>query len=504
MPREPRQEPSPYAWYLLCVLVLAYVLNYIDRQLLTILAPELKRDLGISDADFGFLYGTAFGVFYAVFGIPLGRLADRRSRVRLLALGLALWSAMTALSGLSRNFGQLAATRIGVGIGEASAAPCAFSLIGDCFPPHRRATALGIYSTGLFVGGGVSLFLGSLIVRQWNAAFAGGGAPFELAGWQAAFILIGLPGLLLALGIATLREPARGLFDPDEADVPAALHPWRGLLHDLGEVIPPFTLLAAARRGPRPLVAHALAGLVIAACAAILVRATGDVPQWLALGLGAYAVMSWITATRHADPGAFAVLGSRTFVSLTVAYGLFTFIALANIAFAPLYAIENLGADPVAAGLSIGSIGGLGGAGGVILGGLLADRLARSAGHRARVAVTVAGVLATTVCHTVMYGGVPLPMFYAMVFAVQLGNSLVLVGASGAMLNLVPPQLRGTASAAFLLGGNMLGSALGPYFAGRMSMLLGDLGLGMLAVLAVAPPLLVALAIAYREPRWTD
>ena len=135
-------EPGPYAWYMLAVLVLVYVANYVDRQLLTILAPELKRDLGISDAEFGFLYGTAFGVFYALFGIPLGRLADRWSRTRLLALGLTVWSLTTALSGLSRSFAQIAAARVGVGIGEATAAPCAYSLIGDYFPPHRRATAL--------------------------------------------------------------------------------------------------------------------------------------------------------------------------------------------------------------------------------------------------------------------------------------------------------------------------------------------------------------------------
>ena len=100
-------EPGPYAWYMLAVLVLVYVANYVDRQLLTILAPELKRDLGISDAEFGFLYGTAFGVFYALFGIPLGRLADRWSRTRLLALGLTVWSLTTALSGLSRSFAPI-------------------------------------------------------------------------------------------------------------------------------------------------------------------------------------------------------------------------------------------------------------------------------------------------------------------------------------------------------------------------------------------------------------
>jgi len=180
--------------------------------LLTILAPDLKRDLGISDSDLGFLYGTVFGVFYALFGIPLGKLVDHVPRMRLLAFSLALWSLMTALSGLSRNFAQLSVARIGVGIGEASATPCAYSLVGDCFPPHRRATALGIYSAGLFIGGGLSLFLGSTIATWWEAEFPFV-APLNLAGWQAAFLIIGLPGIALAFGVAVMREPPRGCFE---------------------------------------------------------------------------------------------------------------------------------------------------------------------------------------------------------------------------------------------------------------------------------------------------
>lgn len=506
MPAEPggsahREEPSPYAWYLLFVLVLVYVLNYIDRQLLTILAPELKRDLGISDADFGFLYGTAFGVFYAVFGIPLGRLADRWSRVRLLALGLGLWSAMTALTGFSRSFAQVAAARVGVGIGEATAAPCAFSLIGDYFPPHRRATALGIYSTGLFIGGGASLFLGSTIAREWNAAFATGAPPLGLAGWQAAFLLVGMPGLLLAGWVASLREPQRGGFDERTG---APRHPDRRtphaeLLRDLCDIVPPFTLLGALRRGPRALLANLLAGAAIGAAAAALAAATGDVAQWVALGIGCYAVLSWAAALRRAEPEACAVLGSRAFLGMTLGYGMFSFIALANVAFTPLYAIQELGGDPVAAGVMIGSIGGLGGASGVILGGLVADRLGRRGGNARRIALALGSAVAAAACHAIMFAAPSLPLFYAMVFAVQLSNSFTLVSTSGVVVNAVPPHLRGTATAAFMLGGNMIGLALGPYTGGKMSVLLGDLGDGMLAILAVAPLMLLAFAAAWRD-----
>src|SRR4029450_481892 len=134
--------------YALALLVVVYVLNFLDRQILSILAERIKADLDLTDAHIGFLYGTAFAVFYAVFGIPLGRLADVWVRTRLIAVGLAFWSVMTALSATARTFGQLTAARIGVGVGEASASPAAFSLLSDYFPPVRRATVVGIYSGG--------------------------------------------------------------------------------------------------------------------------------------------------------------------------------------------------------------------------------------------------------------------------------------------------------------------------------------------------------------------
>ena len=126
--------------------------------------------------------------------------------------GLALWSAMTALSGFARSGTQLAAARIGVGIGEATASPSAYSLISDYFPREKRATALAIYSAGLYLGGGLSLFIGGLIVKNWNAAYPAGG-PLGLVGWQAAFMAVGIPGLLVALWVSTLREPIRGLIE---------------------------------------------------------------------------------------------------------------------------------------------------------------------------------------------------------------------------------------------------------------------------------------------------
>ena len=500
----PRTEPSPYAWYMLGVLVLVYVFNYVDRQLLTILAPDLKRDLGISDSDFGFLYGTAFGLFYSLFGIPLGRLADGWPRVRLLSIGMALWSVMTAVSGLSRNFGQIAAARVGVGIGEATAAPCAYSLIADSFPPRRRATAIGIYSSGLFIGGGVSLFLGSSISAWWNGAFAPGGAPLDLVGWQAAFIIVGAPGLLMAAWITTLREPPRGRFDAITPALPGG-SPWPGFFRELGNVVPPFTLLGAARRGVVALALNLGGAAAIGLAAALLARLSGDTAQWIAVGIGVYAVFSWATALRSEDPQAFEVLfRSRSFVGISLAYGLISFIGYANLAFTPLYALQELGADIAQAGFVIGGAGALGGGLGVVIGGLLADRVARDGAQSRRIPMIVGTASMAFVSHAAMFSADGLDVFYAGVFVSQFFASASLAGASGAVINIVPGRFRGTATAAFLMTTNMLGLALGPYTGGKMSTLLGSLGAGMLSLLALVPVILALLALAWRGMRSAD
>jgi MFS family permease len=195
-------KASGYAWYGLGVLFFVYILNFVDRQILSILANDIKADLGLTDSELGFLYGTAFAVFYALFGIPLGKLADNWNRVKLMSIGLGLWSMMTALSGFSKNGTMLTGARIGVGVGEATASPCAYSLISDWFPKRMRATALAIYSAGLYIGAGISLLIGALVVERWNAAYPGGG-PLGLVGWQAAFLVVGIPGMILALIVRT-------------------------------------------------------------------------------------------------------------------------------------------------------------------------------------------------------------------------------------------------------------------------------------------------------------
>lgn len=276
-----------YPRYVLAVLVLVYVFNFLDRQIVSILAERIKADLGVTDAQLGFLYGTVFAVFFAVFGIPLGRLADAWDRRRLIAWGAAFWSLMTALSGFAKSFPQLALARMGVGVGEASAAPAAYSLLSDWFPKEKRATVLGLYSSGIYIGAGLGLGIGGLVVDRWDAAFPSGTGPFGLRGWQAAFLAVGLPGLVLAAWVRSLREPARAASHP-----PLTTTPVRTFLRESASVLPPFTLfaLAAAGAGTAGILGNLAAFAALGGLAWLLTAALGNAAQWIALGAGLYAV----------------------------------------------------------------------------------------------------------------------------------------------------------------------------------------------------------------------
>jgi MFS family permease len=489
-------KPSEgYARYVLGLLVLVYVLNFIDRQILSILAEDIKADLGLTDADLGFLYGTAFGVFYALFGIPLGRLADNWSRVKLMAGGLALWSAATALSGFAKTGGVLAAARVGVGIGEATASPCAYSLLSDYFPKEKRATALAIYSSGLYIGGGLSLFIGGAIVQNWNAAYPGGG-PLGLVGWQAAFLAVGLPGLLVALWVATLREPLRG--QSEGIVTPPPPNPFRDFFRELLTVIPPLTLIGALQRGANAFLLNLAMALLIAVAVYLLIGLTGDIPQWIAVGLGFYAVFSWASALRRRDPPTFALIwGTPAFLCTVLGYGLVAFLAYSASFWSAPYAMRILGADPAWAGLIIGGSGAAGGFLGVVLGGRAADWLRRT-NPSGRVIVITFGLLAPVAPMLIAFSTRDITLFYFMQLPMTALASTALGAAAATTQDLVLPRMRGAATATFFLGTTLVGLALGPYLAGRLSLALGDLGYGVLSLLLVVPLSLALLIYLYR------
>jgi len=509
---------GPYAWYALGVLVLVYILNFIDRQILSILAEDIKRDLALDDAQLGFLYGTAFAVFYALFGIPLARLADSWYRGRLMAIGLGVWSGMTALSGLSTSYAQLAAARVGVGIGEASASPAAYSMIADYFPARRRATALSIYSAGLYIGGGLSLPIGGLVLSHWNAAYPSGG-PFGLVGWQAAFLAVGIPGLLLALWVLSLREPLRGAVDGLNQPI-AKPGAWSQFGRELMAILPPLTLVSTARI-PGALKWNLIGLAAIALVAWAMVRLTGstvnDRAQWTAIAVGIYAVFSWVQSLRHRDAPTYRLtFGSPVFVLAVIGFGSIAFITYALGFWAAPYLERTFYAGPTAPGVYLtgttakieiatilGWTAAITSAAGVILGGVVSDWW-RQRDPRGRLFVSMLAVVLPIPAVLVLYTTDSLSTFY-LVNPIATTFGAAWVGASVATLqDLVLPRMRATAGAAYVLGTTMIGLALGPYYAGKMAIVMGSLEGGILSLFAMTPVTLVLLWLVSRRIAVTE
>jgi len=500
----PLPQASGYSWYVLIVLVVVYILNFIDRQILSILAVDIKADLGLTDADMGFLGGAAFAVFYALFGIPLGRLADNWSRVKLLSIGLALWSIMTALSGFARNQVELTLARMGVGVGEATASPTAYSLISDYFPKRQRATALAIYSSGLYIGGGISLFLGALIVETWDAAYPQGGL-LGLVGWHAAFVAVGIPGILVALWVATLREPVRGVMDG--LVTPAHPSPFRAFASDLSMIVPPFTLWGAWQRGPAALAINIGTGAAISAFAYWMIHLTGNLPQWSAVGFGYYAVFSWASTLRAKDPATFKLIwGTPAFICTTIGYGLVALAAYALAFWSAPYAEIVLGLPKKELAFILGANGALSGFLGVIIGGRVADSL-RTKNPAGRILVIILGVVGPIIPIGIGYTTDNTTLFYVMNFIAGMLGATALGAAAATTQDLVLPRMRGTATAAFFLGTTLVGLSFGPYMVGQISdlagtmvdgKLVGNLRVGILSLIAVAPIALGLLIAAYR------
>jgi len=498
---DPAAVNSRYAWYVLAVLVLVYTLSAMDRAILSILAEDLKHRFHLSDSQLGFLHGTAFGVFYALFGYPVGRLVDRWNRVKLLSIGLTLWSLMTALCGLSATVGQLIVSRIAVGIGEASASPAGFSLLADWFSKSKRGTALGCYIGGLYLGAGLALAIGGFVVFRWELAYPGGGV-FGLHGWQVAFLAVGLPGLPLALWIATLREPRRGL--ADGVFRPAEDRIWRRFVGDISAVLPPFTLIEAGRCGVRPFAINILAALVAALVCWAAIAVSGDTLQWLALGVGYYAAFSSAQSLRHRDPPTFALTwGTPAFLLTMIGFGTVSMLNV-NMGFwtAPL-ALRGLPTDKATVGLILGLTSAIGGMLGVLGGGRASDLLLRRnpagriwVGLGAAI-IPIPFVLGMCLTHT------PWLFFLCNVPVVFFGTLWIAAGAA-TVQELVLPRMRGTATITYFLVSILLGSGLGPYMIGKVSVIEGSLSFGVAAGLCSTPIAAIALWLASRRVRQAE
>lgn len=201
---------SARAWATVAILMVAYVLSFVDRQILNLLVEPIRRDLAINDTQMSLLMGLSFALFYTVCGIPLGRVADTRSRRGLIAVGILFWSAATAACGMAKMYWQFLLCRIGVGVGEAALSPAAYSLIADSFPAERRATAISVYSMGVYLGSGLAFLVGGLVI-QFASAQGDVTLPVlgEVRPWQLIFLILGVAGVFFTLLMLAIKEPVR-------------------------------------------------------------------------------------------------------------------------------------------------------------------------------------------------------------------------------------------------------------------------------------------------------
>ena len=203
--------PSPrYAWFVVIVLFVASIFSFLDRQILSLLVEEIKRDLHLTEVEIGWLQGAPFAIFYAVMSIPIALMADRYNRKNIIAIGVTVWSFATAACGLAMGFWQLFAARVGVGSGEAALSPSAYSLISDYFPAEKLAKAMATFTMGNLTGVGLALMIGGSVAAYVDSLGSIALPVFgDVFAWQVTFFVVGLPGLLLALVIVAIREPVR-------------------------------------------------------------------------------------------------------------------------------------------------------------------------------------------------------------------------------------------------------------------------------------------------------
>ncbi len=208
------QTAAAYSWYALALLMVVYILNFLDRTIIFILFPLIKKELMFSDIELALLGTTSFVIFYTLLGIPFGRIADKGSRTKIIAIGIAVWSLFSGLTAYADSFWTLFACRVMVGVGEATLGPAAISLLSDYFPPARRATVTSIYSMGIAIGAGLAALLGGALSQY---------------GWRTAFMIVGFPGIIFALLVYFLREPERQVQSP-KVEENYSGNDWRKLL----------------------------------------------------------------------------------------------------------------------------------------------------------------------------------------------------------------------------------------------------------------------------------
>ena len=498
-------------WYALFLVSSGQGLSLLDRQILSILAPSISRDLGIGDAEIGLLYGTLFALFYALFSLPLGRLVDGWIRTRLLGICILSWSLATGLAAFAQSFAVLAISRLGVGIGEGAAQPGANSIIFDTFPRNRRGTAMAAMGIATALGLGLSMALGGFVAQWWDTRYAAGDAPLGFSGWQFAFLVAALPGLLLAWALFRMKEPLRGGMDglPAENDA----HPFKASAAVLGAVTPGanWFMLWHRNAGARQWAIN-LGGLaLILGVCWTMTQVTQDfsprppleafgtsldphVLQWFVVGFGAFVVLNLFQSLKLTDKPSYNVMLSPSLLLLFVVGGLQTAINYGVMGFTPSFLIREYGLDQATTGLQFGLLAAALGVAGPVIAGPLSDFLTTRMGAKGRVWLTLASLGVSPFFGIWTYSS-PDPFNFYLRFSVySIILTLWLPPIYSLYYDLVLPRMRGMASSTYIIVSTLLGLGMGPYFVGIVSDRNGgDLGAAIISINVVAPVIVVIL-----------
>lgn len=504
-------------WYALTLVSVTQLLSLLDRNILAILSPRIKHDLAIGDAEMGLLYGTVFALFYALFSLPLGRLADGWRRTWLLAGCIAFWSVATGLAGFASGFALLALSRLGVGIGEAASQPAGTSLIFDYFPKARRGTAMAVTAAAIAVGLGLSSVLGGVAADWWDAHYAVQGG---MKGWQFAFVVAALPGAPLAWLLWRMREPVRGGIDG--IVTPPEERPFLTAAGVLGAVVPLANWVMLARRGAgaRVWLVNLLGtvGIVVAmvllaqAGAAFSPRpllALGPVSvsphslQWAVVGLGLFAVLNLVQSLKITDPATYAVMKSPSLILSITAGSLQSMINYGCMAFTPAFLMKTYHLSPAQTGLQFGLLSAALGVVGPMVAGPVTDWANQKMPGWGRVFLAIFAMGGSPLLAIWVYHAPDAASFYSRFVAYSFVLTMWLPPLYATLYDQVLPRMRGITASTYIVVMTLCGLGIGPYVVGMISDAThGDLATAILSINWVGVPLvLVLVALGFRVKR---
>lgn len=502
-----------HAWYALLLVSLAQAVSLMDRQILAILIPRIKADLNVGDAEMGLLYGTVFGLFYALFSLPLGRLADGWLRTKLLGISIVGWSFMTSLGGAAQSFALLAVSRLGVGIGEASVSPAGFSLLSDVFPSKMRGTVSAIVASAIAVGLGGAIWFGAGIAGWWDSRFPDGTAPLGLAAWQAAFVFAAIPGLILGFLVLRLPEPVRGVADGIET--PEDPHPFRESWRTFSATLPGLVWLEMARdKVTRQTWLINIIGAVVFIAFGIVmtewtnslrevnpialsvgpISLTGNGLQWSMVAFGSYVLLSWMQSLYRRDRVAFRMLTSKTVLFL-IGLAILQFVINYSImAWTPTFLMKRFdktaGEISAVYGAVIMTLGIIG----PLVAGPVSDLLQKRFSN-GRMYVTLFAVAGSSMVVAWVYNADSLTQFYWRFVPYSFILTMWIPPLYASFMDLVLPRMRGTVMSFYTLATTIFGMGLGPYATGLINDTQGKgLGSALVSLYWIAP-VIIAFAV---------